>query len=1800
MNRKVSTRVLTLLMAVIMLIGIVPPSAYAASIDTFDSGTDRGMWDIYDTQTVWQAGEDQDGEVPSGESGTLEDTGAPVDGEHTGVPSSGSPVPDAFGQPEQSDSPVALGTSGNSTSPKHWLQQYQEWAMSQPGGMALFATGSPSFTPLNWGSGQVADRVTFANGAFINSPLPKISMSGDVAFCAEWNGLSPSGNYTSVVDGSDSRLKQILANYDNSGKSNADYAAAQMLIWARVMGTSVSNWGTCPGASSANAIGNGTHDTSNVKYNYLKWTGGVQDIITYNNDGTPTEPTEPTDPTKPTEPEDKIGYLEITKFDGTTNLPLGGAVFKIESESYNNDSFSVPYGGRVIPIPIPAGKDSVQVTITEITPPYQYAGDPTPKTVTVTPGDLINVQRVSFVNYPQECSLTIYKYEKGNPGIPLAGAKFRIRYADPNVSAQVWTLTTDASGRIKIDLSAAGTLIIEELEAPAGYVIGQISTWDVVVAKGEHKQVDISNDKTAQLLVYKRDKQSGQLLQGAVIKATLLRSHTPPYQQGITYTVTTDASGVALFDNLIPGEYRVEEQSPPQFYLPTDQVFTISVFDGSVEAVTLTFENEPWTGLKIVKVDATDGHGLQGAVFKLYEGSAEDPTKFLGDFISDINGVVVIQHLKSNQYYTIIESQAPYGYFVDKEHHTQTIMIRPEAIDNSTTVIFRNMPKPNLLIEKVDALTGVRLPGAVFRVAKRGSAEYVEVTTKSDGTILLENLDEGWYQVTEIRSPSGYLLDSSVHDIELVPGETAKLVVNDHKKPSLTIRKVDEATGKGLEGAVFRVTKDGAMEFEDVTTGPDGEITLRDLSPGWVTIVEQKAPNRYILDQTPHHIELQPGGDHVIVIKDQHKPSLKIIKLDSVTKQPLQYVTFKLAYKNGIPLGEFTTEENGEIYLEDIDPGLLVITEAKGRDGYVISHKEKEVLVEWGKLVTVEFLNQPINPLLIKKIDSKTGEPLAGAKFLVTKVNAEFVGEYTTGRNGYITVTGLLPGFYVAKEIKSPDGYILNDTPKTVELKLDQPAIVEFENNPLNGIQISKVDKDTGEPLEGITFVVRKKGGSVIGEFKTDKNGLIDVPDLEPGWYQVFETATLPGYLLDSNVRDVELTWNKHVLLEFTNQKYSGLQVRKLDSVTKEPIPGIKFRITKLSGEFVGDFVTGSGGFFATDAIEPNTYYSVWETATVPGYILDTTPQTFSVKKGESKVLEFENKPLSGLQIRKVDAVTGLPLAGVEFKVTELDGRLVGNFTTPESGVIFVPNLKPGYYVVQEIKGLNTHKPDTATRNILVETGKLNIVEYRNYPYPTLELQKIDGDTLLPLEGVRFRLLDRYQREIGIFKTNAQGKITLTGMDEGRFYIQEVEAKTGYVLDGTVREAILEWGKVTSIEIKNTPMSTLRIKKVDKDTKKSMPGVTFLLRDWKNNIIGEYTTDNNGYIDLPKTIAAGKYKLQELKTMDTHVLDEQPRTIELKAGETTEIVIENQRKEGRIQIKKIAVEYNDITKDKKGALLKGAIFEIFDAKNNEVVDWIETDSRGLATSKYLPLGRYGIREITPPKHYILDDKVFWAEVKLHDDLIQFEVENKPAEISVTVQKYGNYEAIPGTSIRYDFKNIANTSTVPLDSFYFHDAVPTDAVRLTSISTGTWNERLTYKVLYKTNQRDYRVLEDKLSSQTVNEIDCQRETLKLKNGEYITDIKFEFGTVQPGFKEATQPYIICTVNGNLDNEYRFTNHCDVGGEHQRAWVIAKDAWVTIVYAKPKGKLPKMGFKLVSKNFLARFCRFFESNSVITEI
>lgn len=1178
----------------------------------------------------------------------------------------------------------------------------------------------------------------------------------------------------------------------------------------------------------------------------------------------------------------------------------------------------------------------------------------------------------------EEYWIEINKVEAGTE-IPLEGAVFEVRHTENGI---VGNVTSDSDGFASIQVTWPGSYIITEITPPENHLLDENPMKDVVVnTDNPTASVTFANKPYTGLKVLKVDASNSRPLAGAVIAIDQIDGD-------IHLEGTTDENGEVFFEKLPPNtSWEVTELQAPAGYHLNEKVFTAELEEDQVVTVTIPDKVKP--GLIIRKVDAETGEPLAGAIFSVIRSDGS----LIGEYISNQNGMVLVENLPEGTY-IIEEIQPPEGYLLDGENSKKTVNL---SFENSQEVVFRDFAKPKLLIRKIDVDTGEPLEGAVIRVARRGSSEYTEVTTGKDGTALLENLEEDWYQVQEIRSPEGYILDDTVHDVELTAGKTATVVLTNSKEPGLTIRKVDAETGDPLPGAVFRVTMpNGAVK--DVTTDENGIARLIDLDAGKIIVKEIRAPEGYLLDETEHHVRLESGKTAEITLKNSKEPSLTIQKIDSVTKQPMEGVKFSITVKNGKPLGEFLTDENGEIHLSglecDLEAGtILVIKEVSTLDGYLLDEAEKEVLLEADKATVVQYENQPLNPLLIKKVD-QDGRPLAGVKFRVKRADGQYVGEYVTGISGLATVAGQQPGSFIVEEIETLPGYILDSTPKTVELRIDKPAEVEFINHKAGSLLIKKVNSVDGSALAGATFKVTTAEGTLIGEVTSNQNGYATLDNLEPGTYIVSE-------------------------------------------------------------------IKGPDGF-----------------------ILDNTPHTIVVKKNETATVEIANTPMSTLEIRKVDSVTGKPLSGITFEVEKLSGERIGTFVTDAAGRIVIPDLTPQWVVVRETKTRPGYKLDPDPINVEIKSGKTTVVKFQNQPYPVLDLLKVDAETGKPMEGVQFRLLDSQKREIGVFTTNRNGRITLTGLDGGTtVYWQEVETLEGYELDESLHKVSLQWGK------------------------------------------------------------------------------------------TSKITIENEKIYGRLEILKVAADGSALAKVDAGDSLAGAVFEIYN-KKGKLVDRITTDENGKAVTKKLPIGEYTGKEVTAPKFFLLNDQIFSFKIKKQDQTIKVTIQDDSKKPEVEIEKRGNVEAMPGQEMSYTLSDIRNNSNCSLDNFYFEDVLPTDAVRISEIHTGTFNEILTYRITYRTNMTgSYRVLADNLSTQVNHDISCAVPGLAAN--EYITAIRFEFGTVQEGFANERNPVLDVNVLPDLPDGHRIQNSVTISGTCDGVPVYDKDYWVTVVVKMPDKPLPKTG-------------------------
>lgn len=376
--------------------------------------------------------------------------------------------------------------------------------------------------------------------------------------------------------------------------------------------------------------------------------------------------------------------------------------------------------------------------------------------------------------------------------------------------------------------------------------------------------------------------------------------------------------------------------------------------------------------------------------------------------------------------------------------------------------------------------------------------------------------------------------------------------------------------------------------------------------------------------------------------------------------------------------------------------------------------------------------------------------------------------------------------------------------------------------------------------------------------------------------------------------------------------------------------------------------------------------------------------------------------------------------------------------------------------------------------------------------------------------------------------------------------------------------------------MKNSKTSSILLHKIDSETKEGIYGVKFLLSDANHKPIGTYESDQNGYIYIDEELEDGKYYIREIQAAEGYNLDTKERTFYLRYGKTEEIIWENTAEKGQIQIVKKSADLNYTNGLPAGTLLPNAIFTVTNSKG-KVVDTIQTNERGIAVSKLLPLGYYTIEEIQAPAHYAKNTETITAHIEFSGQAVKFEVLNKSLYINVAVEKKGYLEAMAGQVIRYDFPTVKNNSNVSLANFYWRDTLPTNAVRLEKISSGTWNENLNYKIMYKTNLRDYRLLKDNLQGGKNYILDCSSKALNLASGEYVTEVMFSFGAVPPNFTNVTTHYLTCTVKKTLPHNYIFTNKTDVGGIYEGSWITANDWQTTKVYNKLNPPtLPKTGY------------------------
>ena len=1347
--------------------------------------------------------------------------------------------------------------------------------------------------------------------------------------------------------------------------------------------------------------------------------------------------------------------LKLTK-KGDDGNPLEGVEFTLS-------------GNGIDPMTAESGKDGVvtfeglhfgKYTITETKAPQGYVpagsinvevkGDGSNGSV-IQVGDVIN----------KRTKLTVTKFaEDGETKLP--GAEFIIRNGEGKyVTAdginfvsftdkdKATKLTTGSDGTFALEYLPLGEYVLEEIEAPEGYMI--VTASEDFEIKNSETRVSINNTKIkAGLKIIKTD-ENGKLLEG--IKFTLKNSAggfvTASGSGGkYTYTgladtgteFTTDGRGEIFVSGLLWGTYYLSETNAPKGMVGIkDQIVEVDA-ENHNKTIELKLENRSEKGkIEFEKTDGA-GNGLAGAVFKLklVEGSGTAYSSVKQMYaISEDQGRVSFEDVPYGVY-ELTEVIAPEGYVRSNETYYVSIggaVAEDKNIGIVPAIWANSRTEKEFTVEKVSADGGEPLSGVVFQVLDEGKKpiEGKKITTLNGGSGTV-TLPLGKYYLKETVAPEGYKPNDELIPFEVTAGGRNTVTVkNTPKTGSLTIQKADK-DGKPLLGAEFKIyaAKDKARENPiTLITDSSGKAIKTGIPYGSYVAIESRAPEGYELDNTEHTFDIPQKNEDGTVSADisisvkntKSRYALSIVKRD-INDENKKLANTKFAVRGGGFYAEVVTGADGTVTVEVPAAGEYSITEIAPPVGYTIDPNTYTVRVlghtEAGKEVEFTAENYQTK-VTLNKVDEKENR-LEGAEFSIFdaegKQPAKFTQEgsvYTYSEDGNVTaitagnadIVGLPVGSYILRENTAPKNYIpMEDMSFHVRADLYDKALkLTVVNLPHEkGVAVLKEDPD-GTRLKGAEFALYGEDDTEIRRVTTDKAGVALFTGLNPGSYYIKETKAPAGY---------------------------------------KPLDKRFGFIIDANGDLRGDGFSGDGLY----------------------------------------TLTVENSPLEyGFQVKKVSANDEkLVLPGAEFRI--LGGGLDERYTTGADGLKKLITLPIGEYTLTEMKAPEGYVINGAGRHISVredgiyldgdKLGEGATITVRNAPVNfKLRLVKVDADTNQPLANVAFILKGKDGGTHSLI-TGSNGITDTISLAPGKYTLSEVAAAEGYaiplngwgftVTEGTVQQVtntseVTEWNfkrGLLTLTLKNSRIyGGLTIEKTDGKDGSALAGAEFTvagsdgapLTFIKNN--GRYeaatgegasstiATDANGTAHITG-LKFGNYAVTETKAPEGYVLK----------GDRHSIAISRQQTEVTLRLKndKAMYKVTAIKQDagENGKLLVGAEFTLYSAEGAVVAKAV-TGYDGTAVFE-VPEGKYKLVETRAPAGYQLSGD-FVREITVNAvrgavGEFKYTFNNEKTSYSIEIHKHDSEDKQ---------KKLAGAEFAVTDSRGFTKTVTTDASGKASIT-----------------------------------------------------------------------------------------------------------------------------------------------------
>lgn len=1348
--------------------------------------------------------------------------------------------------------------------------------------------------------------------------------------------------------------------------------------------------------------------------------------------------------------------VKIIKKDKGSNALLAGAVYGIYADEACTKLI------KKMPATNAKGESEVKITKTqdtvylrEISGPSGYVLDTKAYGVKLVVGQTASK---NLTDKEQKGALTIYKegevltgatvtedgvtfaYEKRK----LKGAVYSV-YAGADIKAADGTLIYKKGALVKDNLVTGddgsvtlkdlylGTYTVTETKAPDNYVCkGESKTVELVYA-GQTVEVQtvsatfLNERQKAAVRVEKQDEETKNPLSGGIYglyaaEDIKVDGKTVVPKGTLIEKATTGADGKASYKAELPinYSYSIREIQAPELYLRNSEdtyTFTFKFTNDKEEKVNFshTFTNKRVNAtIDLVKEDSETGNSAQGDA--VFEG-------------------------------------AIYGLYARED------------------------------INHPDGRSGVLY---------KKDEQVATLTTDKEGKASVSNLYLGKYYLKEITPPVGYLLDEEEHDVNCnYEGDQVETVKRNTvskedviKQPFQLIKAADndKTDADLLKGAGFSaylissltVKDDGSYDFTNATPivlTEDGKTEMFTDERGYACSIPIPY-GRYIVRETTTPHNFMPVDDFIVTVTensstpqvwrvlldDEFKAKLKIVKQDDETKQPVllantefkvydldakKYVEQVTTYPNTVVHKSYFTDENGYLILpESLKCGNYRIEEVRAPDGYTQNTQYVEIKVDKNTayqmdsvsgdaIITVTYENHPVKG---KLVIHKSGETLKSFK-------KDFVYEEASLEGAEFEI-------YAAEDIFTPD---------------------------------HQVDE------QGNRHVIYAKD-TLVKTVTTNKNGEAVIKDLPLGKYRVKETKAPAGFVLNPDSQEVAFIYKDQNTpeieekLEFSNERQKvELSVEKQDAETGKALKGATFGLYNKEAISSGDKVvvkadtllqqitSNEKGKAAFTLDLPLGRYYVKELQAPAGYVssdeileFDATYQGQDVKTIKLKSVK-KNQPTT-VEVTKADITTGTELDGASMSVLDKDGNVIDSWTSVKDSPHVIKRLQVGKtYILREELAPYGYLRATDVEFTISDTAEVQKVKMEDeVPVARLLVNKkgefLDSVSLLDnakgmiehlfnyvtgnLTDVTFNVYaaeairaadgvsaDYYAADelVGSITTDGNGIAQMDNLPLGRYYIVEKETSHGYVLDNEPRYVDLTYRD------QDTPLVTysadwqnarqrvqVEVLKKEKDSDKVLSGAIFGLYAAddivsskgkvllaKDTLIELKTTDEDGKIqfvaDLP---VDSRYYIKELAAPDGYVTDQEPQefTFEYQGSGTSvaEYAFTFEDEQTTVELSKA-----DLT-DKKE--LPGASLKVTDEDGNTVDEWVSKEEahiiKGLIVGK-----KYKMTETKPADGYVTAES------------IEFTVEN-----TKEVQKHQMLDDV--TKVEISKKDITDSSEVP--------------------------------------------------------------------------------------------------------------------------------------------------------------------------